>query len=455
MPSINIDFVQDLLSALRLNDRPWSGNGGGAPDRRLEEACARLMKPGGEASRIAAAAEALEAWQRLDAAQRAAFFRRLLDDYGADAEALRAAYAGWEAARAARAADAPAAPGQETPEAAFARLFQAVEPRRQALLRALNLCPGGTIALVRMREDLLAATKADPSLAPLDVDFAHLFASWFNRGFLVLREIDWNTPAAILEKIVAYEAVHEIRDWADLRRRLDPADRRCFAFFHPATGDEPLVFVEVALTDGVPGAIAPVLEGGGAMDPREADTAVFYSISNCQAGLKGVTFGSFLIKQVVQELSRELPNLRTFVTLSPVPGFAAWLARTAQDDPLAADLREKLAAGAWREDEAEARALAPRMERRAAQYLLEGKREDGRPQDPVARFHLGNGAMLAQVHWPADLSDGGVEKGCGAMVNYLYDLERIEARHEAFAQDGTVAAATGVKRLLKSQEKAA
>ncbi|WP_339949612.1 malonyl-CoA decarboxylase [uncultured Albimonas sp.] len=449
MPSINIDFVQDLLSALRLNDRPWAGAGAGAPERQLEEACARLMKPGGEASRIAAAAEALEAWQRLEAPQRAAFFRRLLDDYGPDVDTLRAAYAAWEAAMAA------AEPAEDAPDAAFANLFQAVEPRRQSLLRALNLCPGGTIALVRMREDLLAAAKADPSLKPLDVDFAHLFASWFNRGFLVLREIDWNTPAAILEKIVAYEAVHEIRDWDDLRRRLDPADRRCFAFFHPATGDEPLVFVEVALTDGVPGAIRPVLEGGGAIQPRDADTAVFYSISNCQAGLKGVTFGSFLIKQVVQELSRELPNLKTFVTLSPAPGFAAWIERTAEADPLAADLRERLAEGRWREDEAERKALAPRMERRVAQYLLEGKRPDGRPLDPVARFHLGNGAMLADVHWPADLSDSGLARSGGAMVNYLYDLDRIEARHEAFAKDGAVSAATGVKRLLKSQEKAA
>ncbi|MDF2234905.1 malonyl-CoA decarboxylase family protein [Albimonas sp. CAU 1670] len=451
MPSINIDFVQDLLSALRLNDRPWSSGGAGAPDRALAEACARLMKPGGDATRIAAAAEALEAYQRLDPEQRAAFFHRLLDDYGADAEAVRAAYAAWDLA-ARRPEQEPAA---ETAEAAFARLFEAVEPRRQALLRALNLCPGGTIALVRMREDLLAAARADPSLKPLDVDFAHLFASWFNRGFLVLREIDWNTPAAILEKIVAYEAVHEIRDWDDLRRRLDPPDRRCFAFFHPATGDEPLVFVEVALTDGVPGAIAPVLEGGGAVDPRDADTAVFYSISNCQGGLRGVTFGSFLIKQVVQELSRELPNLKTFVTLSPVPGFAAWLARTAKEDPLAAELRERLAAGRWREDEAERKALAARFQRRTAQYLLESKRADARPEDPVARFHLGNGATLADVHWPADLSEGGLANGCGAMVNYLYDLDRIEARHEAFAKDGTVAAASGVKRLLKAQDKAA
>ncbi len=448
MPSLNIDFVQDLLGALRLNDRaPASRRRGDAP-RRLAAACDALMQPSAEATRVARAAEALSAYAELSAEEKGAFFRALRDDWGAEAAPVREAFAAW---------DAVADIDPVARAAAFADLFRAVEPRRQALLRALNHCPGGTIALVRMREDLLAASKADPTLRPIDVDFAHLFASWFNRGFLVLREIDWNTPAAILDRIVAYEAVHEIRDWDDLRRRLDPPDRRCFAFFHPATGDEPLVFVEVALSDGIPGAIGPVLAGGGAIEPEDADTAVFYSISNCQRGLAGVSFGNFLIKQVVQELSRELPNLRTFVTLSPVPGFAAWLGAEAGADPQgrAADLKRRLDESGWRTDEAARKDLAPRVQRNVARYLLEAEGKPGLPLDPVARFHLGNGAALEQVHWPADLSERGLSAGMGAMVNYLYDLDRIEARQEAFLKDGTRAASSSVRRLLRATERAA
>ncbi len=448
MPSLNIDFVQDLLAALRLNDRAPSSRRRGDAPRRLAAACDALMEPSAEATRVARAAEALAAYGELTPEEKAAFFAALRDGWGADPAPIREAYAAWEAAP----ETDPSARA-----AAFADLFRAVEPRRQALLRALNHCPGGTIALVRMREDLLAAAKADPALRPIDVDFAHLFASWFNRGFLVLREIDWNTPAAILDKIVAYEAVHEIRDWDDLRRRLDPADRRCFAFFHPATGDEPLVFVEVALSDGVPGAIGPVLAGGGAIEPQDADTAVFYSISNCQRGLAGVSFGNFLIKQVVQELSRELPNLRAFVTLSPVPGFADWLSAQAEADPSGrpADLLRRLDEGGWRTDEAARRNLAPRVQRNVARYLLEAEGRPGRPADPVARFHLGNGAALEQVHWPADLSESGLSRGKGAMVNYLYDLDRIEARQEAFVRDGARAASSAVRRLVKATERAA
>lgn len=491
MSRINIDFVQDLLSALRLNDRAPSARGAGAPARRLEQACGKLSRPSGEAARIAAAAEALAAYGELTAPEKADFFRRLLVEEGADAAALRAAYARWEAALLARDAAAPAtapviatakAPPAETTEAgapmlsvapepapdapdpqalaeeaaaAEAALVRAAEPRRQELLRALNLCPGGTIALVRMREDLLAALREDRALAAVDQDFAHLFRSWFNRGFLVLREIDWNTPAAILEKIVAYEAVHEIRDWDDLRRRLDPPDRRCFAFFHPATGDEPLVFVEVALTDGVPGAIAPVLSGGGAVAPRDADTAVFYSISNCQKGLKGVSFGSFLIKQVVQELSRELPGLKTFVTLSPAPGFAAWLAEEGTRDAGLAALDAALGDRGWLTDEAARKALTPRAEAAAARYFQDARTPDGRPLDPVARFHLGNGAALADVHWPADMSERGLAQAHGVMVNYLYDLDRIDARHEAFSKDGTVAMLAPVRKMARAADRAA
>ena len=306
MPKPNIAFLNDLLQSIGSNVRrrptrlaPASAEPAGA---RLAAACARLMRPSGEASRIAVAGAALDAFGALDDTGRRAFFHSLLDDYGADPAAIRGAYAAWDA---------------EPSESKLAWLFEAVEPRRQTLLRRLNLAPGGTLQLVRMRAALLEALRDEPALAPLDTDFAHLLASWFNRGFLVMRRIDWNTPAAILDKIVAYEAVHAIRDWDDLRRRLDPADRRCYGFFHPATGDEPLIFVEVALTRGMPDAIGPLLSAGKGTS-ETADTAVFYSISNCQPGLKGVNLGNFLIKRVARELSRELPQLKTFCTLSPI-----------------------------------------------------------------------------------------------------------------------------------------
>ena len=434
MPKPNIAFLNDLLQSIGSNVRrrptrlaPASAEPAGA---RLAAACARLMRPSGEASRIAVAGAALDAFGALDDTGRRAFFHSLLDDYGADPAAIRGAYAAWDA---------------EPSESKLAWLFEAVEPRRQTLLRRLNLAPGGTLQLVRMRAALLEALRDEPALAPLDTDFAHLLASWFNRGFLVMRRIDWNTPAAILDKIVAYEAVHAIRDWDDLRRRLDPADRRCYGFFHPATGDEPLIFVEVALTRGMPDAIGPLLSAGKGTS-ETADTAVFYSISNCQPGLKGVSFGNFLIKQVVQDLRQDLPDLSTFVTLSPAPGFAAWLAAEAEEDARA--LSDALAAGGWQADAARRDALAPRVEAWAARYFVEAKTRNGAPVDPVARFHLGNGASAHRVNWPADLAPSALRRAHGLMINYLYDLDAIEPQHEAFVAEGTVACSPELRRAL-------
>jgi malonyl-CoA decarboxylase len=303
------------------------------------------------------------------------------------------------------------------------------------LLRRLNQAPGGTADLVAMRVDLMAAAKAEPDLGRVDLDFRHLFASWFNRGFLVLRRIGWESPANILEKIIAYEAVHEIHSWADLRRRLEPPDRRCFAFFHPAMPDDPLIFVEVALTQGIPGAIGPLLaEERRPLPPGKVDTAVFYSISNCQAGLRGISFGNSLIKQVVDVLGREVAGLKTFVTLSPIPGLSRWI--ETQDEAARAMLG------------ADPATLEPETLRRlAARYLLEAKAKDGAPLDPVARFHLGNGAEVHEIHASADLSAKGRQQSCGAMVNYLYDPARVEQNHEAFATHQTIAATRGVKAL--------
>jgi malonyl-CoA decarboxylase len=294
-------------------------------------------------------------------------------------------------------------------------------------------------------------------LAAVDADFVHLFSSWFNRGFLVLRRIDWSTPAIVLEKIIRYEAVHEIRGWDDLRRRIDPPDRRCFAFFHPALVDEPLIFVEVAVERDIPGAIAPILASGRQqfVEPDKARTAVFYSISNCQRGLSGVSFGNFLIKQVVEEICRELPKLTTFVTLSPVPGFTHWLAGEIKNenspainasDRVTFELLER--PHWWTDPEIFGQLEEPLM-RAAAWYFLRARNKRGAPVDPVARFHLGNGARLERINWLADTSDRAIAQADGLMVNYLYDLDDIEKNHEAYAEGRAVVASSGVQRLLR------
>jgi malonyl-CoA decarboxylase len=305
-----------------------------------------------------------------------------------------------------------------------------------------------------MRADLLSALPSHPELKTVDEDFVHLLTSWFNRGFLVLRPIDWGTPANILEKVIRYEAVHEIRGWDDLRNRLDPRDRRCFAFFHPALIDEPLIFVEVALMKHVPEAIAPLISSEREIaNDSDARTAVFYSISNCQKGLTGISFGNFLIKQVVEDLTRLLPGLNTFVTLSPVPGFATWLRRELDlDEPSLLDLNHReilklLRDDTWYKEEATAATLREPLRVAAATFLLHAKTPSGKPLDPVARFHLGNGAKLERINVAADLSSKGLKNAFGVMVNYLYSPEEVERNHEAFADRSVVAASAHVRGL--------
>ncbi len=323
------------------------------------------------------------------------------------------------------------------------------------MLRRLNLAPGNTLGLVKMREDLLEAMSAHPALAALDRDFVHLFASWFNRGFLMVRRIEWSSPAHILEKIIRYEAVHEIRSWDDLRRRIDPPDRRCYAFFHPSLADEPLIFVEVALTHEMPSAIEPILaENRMPLPPEQATHAVFYSISNCQKGLSAISFGSFLIKQVVEELRRDLPALSTFVTLSPVPGFRAWVDRQRAEPTSPFLAPEDRAVLDDAEDERlDAPDLAPFRavtERLLARYLVEARTPQGRVIDPVARFHLGNGARLERLNPLADFSEKGWRESYAAMVNYLYDLPAIEENHEKFAIRGLVTASASVQEAARA-----
>jgi malonyl-CoA decarboxylase len=329
------------------------------------------------------------------------------------------------------------------------------------LIRRLNLAPGATAALVAMREKLLDALSHRDDLASVDRDFVHLLESWFNRGFLVLRRIDWSSPAIVLEKLIRYEAVHEIEDWDDLRARIDPPDRRCYAFFHPALVDEPLIFVEVALTREMPDAIAPILSRTRTpLDPRDATTATFYSISNCQRGLAGVTFGSFLIKQVVEEISREFPRLTNFATLSPVPMLIQWL-NDERGDPdseviLPADrsVLAHLDTPRWPLDAGKVAALKPLLGALAAHYFLIERTDRGRPIDPVARFHLGNGARLERINLMADVSSKGLAQSAGIMVNYRYVLADIEENHEAYAETGEVVASAAVRRMLRTEKPA-
>ncbi|PWT90806.1 MAG: MCD, Malonyl-CoA decarboxylase MCD [Proteobacteria bacterium] len=441
---MNTTFFGELLQSISERGRALIERGRHRYDERSEtlvELCEELLSGRGEASGVALAREILSRYAGLTTGPRIAFFEALATRFGPDNDRVDAAVDAWRAK-----------PGDAT----AAELHAASEPRRQELLRRLNLAPGGTKALVAMREQLLDAVARRDDLAAVDADFVHLFTAWFNRGFLVLRRIDWSTPANVLEKIIRYEAVHEIDDWDDLRRRIDPADRRCYAFFHPTLVDDPLIFVEVALTRDMPDAIAPILGAQRpTVAPDSAVTAAFYSISNCQRGLAGVTFGHFLIKQVVEEISREFPRLSSFVTLSPVPRFASWLKReiAREGGSLVSEADRGALAPldtAWWTDAAAIERLREPLLRAAATYFLRAKSRNGMPLDPVARFHLGNGASLHRLNWPADLSERGRQQSHGLMVNYLYDLGDIERNHEAYAEHRTVVAASAIRRLVRA-----
>ena len=407
-----MSFFGDLLST--VFERGYSR---AVPDqadaRSVAEIANDLLGRHGEVSGSALARNIFDRYTDMDTEAKRDFFKFMTHQLDIDAAEVVATLRAY----------------QEAPSKNSYRSFAAAcEPKRQELARRLNQVQGATGQLVAMRHDLLRLLADHPDLEPLDVDFKHLFSSWFNRGFLVLRPINWSSPAEILEKIIAYEAVHAIDSWEDLRRRLQPTDRRCFGFFHPAMTNEPLIFVEVALTRGIPNSVQELLaDGRDAIEAEEADTAVFYSISNCQAGLAGISFGNSLIKQVVSDLSRDLPSLTNFVTLSPIPGLNTWLENTDLKTPTS-DQEQGL----------------------AAHYLLEAKRPDGMPVDPVARFHLGNGAMVHAVHTCADISKNGMAQSNGAMVNYLYDISQIAKNHEQFVAEKTVIASAEVRALSAS-----
>lgn len=405
----------------------------------IQKLCQDLVSEGGEASGTAIAREITDRYNGFNPGERLRFFEALLSpQWLADPnEVLQLAQ------------QYHAHPGP----AELARLFPKVEPLRQELFRRINFAPRGIEAIVNMRRDLLALLPEHPTLQPINDDLIHLLSSWFNRGFLTLRRIDWHTPAVVLEKLIAHEAVHEIHGWADLRRRLEK-DRRCFAFFHPALSDEPLIFVEVALTRGVAKFIQPLIDvTAQTSDPTKADTAVFYSISNCLDGLRNISFGAFLIKQVVQEIQDETPGLKNFVTLSPAPRFREWLADQKIWRRNLPDLQTlpHIVASMPKSPKgiAERDSVKETLLRACARYLTE-QRPDGRAYDPVAAFHLNNGASIEHINWMGDSSDKALRQSFGIMVNYAYRPMRIERNHEQYVKGGRFAASEEVRALLET-----
>jgi malonyl-CoA decarboxylase len=408
----------------------WSAN-----ETFEDQLRACLQAKGGEVSARSRAAHLAEAYLEADAAGRRDFLVALA---GFDAEE----------ARVAEAITALSAAPPEGRAAARARLRRALEPPRIRLLTQFTSIPDGMKFLVDLRADLLRVMGDDPQLAALESDFRALLAHFFDVGFLELRRIDWNSPASLLEKLVGYEAVHRIRTWRDLKNRLD-SDRRCYAFFHPRMPEEPLIFVEVALTEGMASSVQALLdEKAPVLDPRAADTATFYSINNCQRGLDGISFGNFLIKRVVGELSAEFRNIKTFATLSPIPGFRRWL-EEAGEGLLAEEEEKALAAALPGEGPALARLLAGREALRGDLLRESDPKRPNRARDPVAHFHLSNGARVERINLRGDTSEKGWRESLGLMVNYLYDPARIEDYHEGYAGEGTRAAASALRRLLR------
>jgi malonyl-CoA decarboxylase len=445
-PTIRRDHVPiDLTRILRSRNRDQA-RAQAERARAVEhtiELCRALLSERGEVSGARLAAEVLSIYQRLDAEAVECFFDRLAGAFSVDAEAVR------------RAADdyrLDASPAN------LIALQRVVEPPRQELFRRWNMAAGGTVVLVEMRRRLLRTIADHPDRAEIDADLTHLFRSWFNRGFLTLQRIDWQTSAVILERLIQYEAVHQIQGWRDLRRRLE-ADRRCYAFFHPALPQEPLIFIEAALTRAVSAQVQPLLDPESPVgDPNRATCAVFYSITNCQQGLRGVSFGNVLIKQVVEDLGKEFPRLKTFATLSPIPGFRKWLLERATIAP--GSISRALAALVAKGDAVTAAdiAAAPstlqvEMMERCARYLISTDAGVG-AQDSVARFHLANGARLERLNWMGDTSASGLSRSYGLTVNYQYQLADLERNHDAYANQYRVASSREFQQLTRPNRSA-
>ena len=432
-----------LRRLLRLPERPPAPRQAARDAQKVIELCQALMSERGEVSGARLAAETLNAYKTLDEVSLPPFFDLLASVFVPDPKAIGRAADDY--------LDSPI-------PANLLALQRASESPRQELYRRLNMAPGGTAVLVDMRRWLQRDLHDTPQWVGIDADLAHLFRSWFNRGFLLLERIDWRTSAQILEKLIKYEAVHEIQGWRDLRRRTQ-ADRRCYAFFHPALPEEPLIFIEVALTKGMSATVQPLLDPDAPVfDARDADCAMFYSITNCQEGLRGVSFGNLLIKQVAEDLGREFPRLKTFATLSPIPGFRTWLSAQADRkesnndrDPRREQLATLLAMldlPDWMADKSVSAGLQRELSRLCAQYLLQAKARS-EPLDSVARFHLGNGARLERLNWLGDTSLSGLRRSAGMMVNYVYDLSDLERNHEAYARDHRIIASRRFELLAR------
>ncbi len=384
-------------------------------DLIIQQTAHALLRLRGETAELALATQFVKRFAALDSEGMDTFLEFLLTQLGADSASVSRAIA-----RYLKAGGQPA----------LADLADATESDRLHLFRRINVARGGISCLLDMRGALLARRENMPELAPVERDLLHLLRSWFNRGFLELRRLDWTTPAHILEKLIDYEAVHEIQGWSDLQRRLAP-DRRAFGFFHPSLPNEPIIFVEVALTSGMASSIQTLLDSEPEVPNEATDNAIFYSITNCQAGLRGISFGSFLIKQVTAELQAELPQLHTFSTLSPLPGFAAWL-ETEADEHGPIDVGSRAV-----------------VEAACARYLV-CARHDNLPVDPVARFHLRNGARIERLNWHGDTSDKGHAESHGMLVNYRYSDQDLEANHDSLVLDGLVIASPEIIALAGS-----
>ncbi|HWD22751.1 MAG TPA: malonyl-CoA decarboxylase [Burkholderiales bacterium] len=417
------------MSAASFLKRLLGGAPGGGERRThaLLALCDSLLAERGEFASTALARDAIDALQGLDERGRDEFFDALAERYSPSPQAVSRAALAYQLD--------PSADN-------LMRLQETVEPARRELFQRLNMAPGGTATLVEMRKALLKKLAEKPQWRVIDADLMHLLRSWFNRGFLRLERIDWRTSAMVLEKLIQYEAVHAIQGWHDLRRRLE-ADRRCFAFFHPQLPEEPIIFIEVALTHGMSAHVQPLLDVSSPVGtPVNADCAMFYSITNCQEGLRGISFGNQLIKQVAEDLKREFPHLRRFATLSPVPGFRHWLDGVADQALLA-----RLGDPAWYLAEVP-EALQKQILRLCAYYLLHAK-QALEPLDPVARFHLGNGASLERLNWLGDTSEQGMARSAGVMVNYVYWLAEVERNHEHYFKEHSIVAAPAVERLAR------
>jgi len=445
------EIASSTRGVLAGSPRPDLPDGDAAQLRQQMQSC--LDENAGEVTARARAAELGRTFLALSPAGRSRFLRVLATDFDIDRAEID------------RCCTALAASSPDDRPAAERALRAALSPPRVRLLRQFNSLPEGVKFLVDRRAELIEGANGDAAMRGLAADLRDLLADWFDIGFLELRRISWDSPAALLEKLIAYEAVHEIQGWTDLKNRLEP-DRRCFAFFHPRMPAEPLIFVEVALVNGMAGNIHALLDETAPLgDPRAADTAIFYSISNCQRGLDGISFGDFLIKRVVDALAAELPKLKVFATLSPVPGFRAWLTKAGErpDLLLPAEARALAAAAGngaappalgslldrpeWLSDPAAAAVLREPLMRLCAHYLLQEKGRGGRAADPVAHFHLANGARVERLNWLGDVSEKGVQQSAGIMVNYLYRLADIETNHEAYRGEGEVAAGSAVRHL--------